>query len=263
MWFIFIAVLIVVAVMLVFLLMAIRLLASQAKQSLDGYFMKNLEVYEELEENLSLRTRELQGQIDGQEKKLDILQKKQARMEEMTSAVRSRKETAGGDGILSMVQAVYRDGDFMEDYSYIRSRMRFSTESIMKNVQGRINFQEDEKTEVCQGILDKFPEDTLYQMITLPAESQKEVLETVLSPMEEAVLEEYLSETDRTEPDMLEFMEYLHTYVRSHGNMIHVRSARPGAVKIVPDANVQVEEDPSIHEGLKIIYKNQLYDYSI
>lgn len=35
MWFIFIAVLIVVAVMLVFLLMAIRLLASQAKQSLD------------------------------------------------------------------------------------------------------------------------------------------------------------------------------------------------------------------------------------
>ena len=169
----------------------------------------------------------------------------------------------GGDGILSMVQAVYRDGDFMEDYSYIRSRMRFSTESIMKNVQGRINFQEDEKTEVCQGILDKFPADTLYQMITLPAESQKEVLETVLSPMEEAVLEEYLSETDRTEPDMLEFMDYLHTYVRSHGNMIHVRSARPGAVKIVPDANVQVEEDPSIHEGLKIIYKNQLYDYSI
>lgn len=73
MWFIFIAVLIVVAVMLVFLLMAIRLLASQAKQSLDGYFMKNLEVYEELEENLSLRTKELQGQIDGQEKKLDIL----------------------------------------------------------------------------------------------------------------------------------------------------------------------------------------------
>lgn len=162
MWFIFIAVLIVVAVMLVFLLMAIRLLASQAKQSLDGYFMKNLEVYEELEENLSLRTKELQGQIDGQEKKLDILQKKQARMEEMTSAVRGRKEMAGGDGILSMVQAVYRDGDFMEDYSYIRSRMRFSTESIMKNVQGRINFQEDEKTEVCQGILDKFPADTLY-----------------------------------------------------------------------------------------------------
>ena len=95
MWFIFIAVLIVVAVMLVFLLMAIRLLASQAKQSLDGYFMKNLEVYEELEENLSLRTKELQGQIDGQEKKLDILQKKQARMEEMTSAVRGRKEMAG------------------------------------------------------------------------------------------------------------------------------------------------------------------------
>jgi hypothetical protein len=263
MWYIFIAVLIVIAVMLVFLLMAIRLLAAQARTSLNAYFMKNLQVYDELEANRSQESQKLQEEIEAAKKHLAMLQKKSERMEQMTMLVKDRKDVAGGDGVLSMGQAVYRDNDFMDDYAYVRSRMQFSPNEIMANVKSRIHFQEDEKVAVYTGIQEKFPPETLYEMVTLPLEEQKELLDTVLSPMEQTVVEEYLEEMDQSELDMLEFMDHIDNYVRSHQNIIHVRRGRMSQVQTEPGSRVLVEQDDSVHEGLKIVYKNQLYDYSI
>lgn len=263
MWYIFIAVLAVIAVMLSFLVMAIRLLAAQARSSLDSYFMKNLKVYEELAENRNRDLQVLEAQIAGEERRLAQLKQQSGRLEEVRSLTGGAKQPGGGSAVLSMVQAVYRDTDFMEDYAYVRQHMRFSTEEILNNVKGRISFEEDERVPVYEEILKKFSGETLYGMITLPEEDQEEILETMLAPSEQNALRDYLREEGGGRLDLLEFMEYLKNYVRSHQNVVHIRRGKLGSFKAAEGSNVVIEEDASIHEGLKIIYKNQLYDYSI
>ena len=51
MWLIFFVVVLVIAFLMVFLLMAIRMLTGQAKLQLNRYFLKNLETYDRLAEN--------------------------------------------------------------------------------------------------------------------------------------------------------------------------------------------------------------------
>lgn len=263
MWYIFFAVLAVIAVMLVFLVMAIRLLSSQARTSLDSYFMKNLKVYEELAENRSRELGALEAKIEEEEKRLRQLQRRSERLEEARSMTGSQKPAAGGSAMLSMVQAVYRDTDFMDEYAYVRRNMKFSSEEILSNVQRRIQFREDELVPVYEGILEKFSDDTLYEMITLSQEDQKEVLETVLAPSEQKAVQDYLELSQAEELDLLEFLDYLKNYVRSHRNLVRIRRGKVGVLKANEGSKVVIEEDDSIHEGLKIIYKNQLYDYSI
>lgn len=263
MWYIFIAVLAVIAVMLVFLMMAIRLLASQARSSLDSYFMKNLKVYEELADNRNREMEALEAKITEAQKHLDQLMKRRERLEEMQKLTGGQKQASGGSAVLSMVQAVYRDTDFMDDYAYVRKNMKFSTEDILNNVQTRIRFQDDERAYVYERILEKFSGDTLYEMITLPEEDQREILETMLAPSEQNAVSDYLEEMGEDHLDLLSFLDHVKNYARSHQNLVRIRKGRTGVLKAKEGGNVVVEEDDSIHEGLKIIYKNQLYDYSI
>lgn len=263
MWYIFIAVLAVIAAMLVFLMMAIRLLSSQARTSLDSYFMKNLKVYEELADNRNRDLAELEAKIAEEEKRLRQLQRRSEQLEEVRNLTGGQTQTAGNSAVLSMVQAVYRDADFMDDYAYVRRNMKFSTEEILNNVQRRIAFREDGKVPVYEEMLKKFSGDTLYEIVTLPEEELREFLETVLAPSEQNALKEYMEESGEEELNLLEFLDYLKNYVRAHQNVVHIRKGRTGVLKTAVGSNVVIEEDDSIHEGLKIIYKTQLYDYSI
>ena len=71
MWLLFIVVVMVISVLMVFLIMAIRMLTGQAKDQLNRYFLKNLETYDRLAENKNAQIDDLQRQVSDLEEKID------------------------------------------------------------------------------------------------------------------------------------------------------------------------------------------------
>lgn len=63
MWLLFIVVVMAISVLMVFLIMAIRMLTGQAKDQLNRYFLKNLETYDRLAENKNAQIDDLQRQV--------------------------------------------------------------------------------------------------------------------------------------------------------------------------------------------------------
>ena len=80
MWLLFIVVVMVISVLMVFLIMAIRMLTGQAKDQLNRYFLKNLETYDRLAENKNAQIDDLQRQVSDLEEKIDSAKERLAAM---------------------------------------------------------------------------------------------------------------------------------------------------------------------------------------
>ena len=116
MWLIFIVVVVVISVLMVFMLTAIRMLTSQAKEQLNHYFLKNLETYDRLAEHKNAEIDALQGEVEELQGRIDNMKARIAAMNEANEN-RTVQQVTFGTTVEAAPSGEYRDAGFFEDYA--------------------------------------------------------------------------------------------------------------------------------------------------
>lgn len=260
MWLIFIVVVLVISVLMVFLLMAIRMLTGQAKVQLNRYFLKNLETYDRLAENKNVQIEKLQVQLAELEKRIESAQ---ARLMAMSNTDSGRKASAApAAGVVEAASAAaYRDSDFLEDYAYVRQHMKLDYKKLVRDILKNLDYEKEPMLLLCEDMLQKIPKDKLYDIIVMQETDQIEYLKELFDDEEDAFLDRYAQETGSF--DLLAFYSYLEDYVRGHENEVYIRTGNPEEMKGLQSEHVHVLLDTDVHEGVRISYKNTVYDFSL
>lgn len=248
MWLLFIVVVMVISVLMVFLIMAIRMLTGQAKDQLNRYFLKNLETYDRLAENKN-------AQIDSAKERLAAMSSAS-----VTSHPVSVQVSSAGVAAVTP-SASYRDPGFLDDYAYVRQHMKMDYHAKVRELLTSLKEEKDPELALCQDMLSKIPTDHLYEIITMQETDQIEYLKELFDDEEDAYLDQYCME--RGTFDLLAFHNDLKAYVREHEHEFYIQAGNPEEYKDLEDAHVHVVYDPGVHEGVRVSYKNTLYDFSI
>ena len=261
MWLLFIVVVMVISVLMVFLIMAIRMLTGQAKDQLNRYFLKNLETYDRLAENKNAQISDLQRQVRDLEEKIDSAKERLAAMSSASAMSHPVAVQASAAGAGVAPTASYRDPGFLDDYAYVRQHMKMDYHAKVRELLDSLKDEKDPELNLCQDMLDKIPTDHLYEIITMQEGDQIEYLKELFDDEEDAYLDQYCME--RGAFDLLAFHNDLKAYVREHGHEFYSQSGNPEEYQDLEAPNVHVVYDPGVHEGVRVSYKNTLYDFSI
>ena len=159
MWLIFFVVVLVIAFLMVFLLMAIRMLTGQAKLQLNRYFLKNLETYDRLAENKNEEIDRLQEEVKTLEERVEAAKARLNAMAEVGGKTSGSSAPSGGGTVVMSepAGASYRDPGFLEDYAYVRRHMKIDSRKTIDEVLKRLNQEEDPELALCQDMLSKLP----------------------------------------------------------------------------------------------------------
>ena len=260
MWLIFIVVVVVISVLMVFMLTAIRMLTSQAKEQLNHYFLKNLETYDRLAEHKNAEIEVLQNEISELQNRIDNMNARIAAMNEANES-RPVQQVQYSGAVETASSGEYRDAGFFEDYAYVRHHMKLDYRAHIQEILKNVKKEEDPEVLLCKSMLDKIPMDYLYEIITMQEIDQVEYLKELFDDEEDADIDTFAEERGRF--DLLEFHSHLTNYVKGHQHKVYIRTGNPEEFADLESAQVCVLYDPDIHEGVRVSYKNTVYDFSI
>jgi hypothetical protein len=274
MWLIFIVAVLVLALLMVFMIVAIRMLAGQAKEQLNRYFLKNLESYDTLAENKSRRISDLQDTLSDLSAQLEAKERRLAQMMESVQVVAgnaasapaaaesaARRPFRRSDFAGNASAAAYRDPNFLEDYAYVRQQMKLDYRSIARELIASFDYTESRESILLKSMLEKLPEERLYDIVTMKDADQIEYLSSLFSAEEQEYLDAYTEETGSY--DLLAFHNYIANYVKDHENRVYLRTGNPEEFADFAGDRVRVVLDTGIHEGMRISYRDTVYDYSL
>lgn len=160
----------------------------------------------------------------------------------------------------SIDRSCYRNADFKEDYKAVKENMDFSKQEIIKDV-----ISSEQKSNSDSAVIElvrDFDFDTIYQLSTLQSDEQREVLKASLTEEQLVVLNDYLSFKSGAF-SCIDFFDYVAQLAKRQDPNFYVKTGWSNdSFEHIGD-NVVTVHDKDITEGLKIVYKDKLYDYSI
>lgn len=160
----------------------------------------------------------------------------------------------------SIDRSCYKNADFKEDYKAVKENMDFSKQDIIRDVIS--GEEESDETSAVVELVRDFDFETIYQLSTLQSDEQKEVLKASLSEGQLDILNEYLS--SKVEAfSCIDFFDYVTQLAKRQDPNFYVKTGWSNDSFEHLGDNVVTVHDRDITEGLKIVHKDKLYDYSI
>jgi hypothetical protein len=251
---IFIAVIIVIILMNGFLFVVFKGIVTNVGKLAQNNAVRQLSVYDEL--------------IEAREKKLEGLQSTIAAQKVQVSpdcATGPSSDNRAPVPSFTMPEGDYIDMGFLPNYRMIRESFGVNCSQLIKTViennaeKGKASY-----LALVLQILDRFPLEQRFSLSTLPEDKQLSILKEVLESQQVILLEEYQAVYDVF--DCLEFFAWLEEEACRYNQHIFVRTCRQDEdfMKVGNmDRRIKIQYDNSICEGVQIIMRNKLYDYSI
>lgn len=208
----------------------------------------------------------------------DLIEKKERELQKLQESLSAEKPQAYPDNVqrpagdvkipinfLTVTEGEYLDMSFLQNYRMIRESFGVNCSQRIKYViEHYAEEKEDAHSVLITRILDRFSLHERYNLSTLDGREQLQILEKALSDQEQAILQEYLKIQEGF--DCLEFFDWLMEEAWRSDPHIFIRTCRQdkdfmniGNI----DSRIRIHYDNSICEGVQIIVKNKLYDYSI
>ena len=252
---IFIGVLLVMAVLNLFMFFVIKRTAVRVDKQVRSYFVKQLEVCDAIyEENKALR----------KENATVFGPNAEALPDDRIYKAESLNFTSGG-GLTESIEhraVTYQNENFLREYKAVKNKMKIDkNRTLMAVIKEESSESEAAPGHLIADLLHSLSFDTLYKVSTLSSQQQEAIMRDVLNEKQLAFLNAYLGEKERF--DVLEFFDFLKELSFSCGGDFYVKT---GDLRENFDGlgqNVVTVHDPSIVEGIKIVYRNRMYDYSM
>lgn len=222
-------------------------------------------------------SRQLARGADAVDKKLEELheletqvRKEKARLEEYRAALEESGRTApgaeaaagaaSGTGSLFYQSGVaYRSAEALEAHRYIKDHMELDYDGL---VQAALKLRRDpgRDWEVCGSILGKIGFEELFRLTTCAKESAAKELEALLTREELETLERLAPESAGLE--LSKRIDRVRQYRMMHDPQVRVRCADKEQDQ-VRHGEVITEYDPRIHEGIRLRVGAGVLDYSL
>lgn len=162
--------------------------------------------------------------------------------------------------------ARYIDNEFFDNHKRVNDMMKgVDKNEIIKEIRERHAYtgnREDYNT-ACR-LLEFLEMDTSYELCTIPPEEQLKTLAEALKDRELEFLGRFLETLGEDEEfDVLNFRTFIREIRTAQDPKMYIRTGDMEEGAQNTDEDLVYQYDANISEGLKIIYQNQSYDFSI
>lgn len=255
-------VLAVMAVMNGAMFYVLRTAAFSAKRQAEACFVRELEDYGSFLEEKQKESKRIEKKKE--ELKEEIREMEGVVMSLKTSPFYAPKEIPRE---LFIPTARYIDNEFFDNHKIVNDMMRhMDYQEIVDDIRQKYVYQGNMRDYMTAcGILSILGMDATYELCTVPPKTQLLALREVLEKNHEAaMLEKYVETLSGEEAfDVLDFRTYLREVRTAQDPTVYVRTGREELTGAEPEEGLVHQHDENISEGLKIIYQNQSYDFSI
>ncbi|MGI6145495.1 MAG: hypothetical protein ACOYED_06980 [Peptococcia bacterium] len=250
---VFLAVIIVMVLMLVFLFVVLKGIVINVGKIAQNNVMRQLSLYDEIIEQREEKLRKLNKAVNrGQLRLVKGRYKKHPEYGKNNSS--SLKQ-------ITISEGNFLDSDFPQKYQIVRSFAYNRKQCIKELIEQEKSEKTETYTSLIKQLLARFSLDEQYNLSTLEEEDQLIILKEVLSA-EEFQLVEKFKELHLTF-DCLEFFNWLEEEAFRFDQSIIVRTAYQDEDYHQLDGRIKTQYDRNLCEGLQVIMGNKLYDFAI
>lgn len=251
----------VMAVMNGALFCVLRTASAAARKQVESCFVRELEKYndfllEKVRESSQVRQRK------------ERLQKEIEELEGVASSLKTSPFYAPclASRELFIPMARYIDDEFFDHHRMVKNLMKsMNWQEIIKKIQSQYVFcgiRED--YDAACGLLEFLNMETLYEFCTLTPAVQLENLQTAVQGTEKGLLDRFLLTVPEGEVfDILRFQTFVREIRTENDPVMYLRTGEEEMEPLESEVEIKHQFDKNISEGLKIIYQNRLYDFSI
>ena len=258
---IFIAVIVVLLVLIYFMTIMLRSVVSESNQKVNSYFLKNLEMYDaRYKEKVSSISK---INVEYEEVSRELRNMKNEMVSYKTSPFYAPRPVPRD---IYIPTARYIDNDFFEEYKIAKDKlMSINKQEVIDNVMEKVPFTGDLKIyDTVQDIMQKLNFDAIYDLCSSAKEDQLQIIKESLNTEEQKLLYQYIENMDDIDEfDVLGFTDFLKHIAWKNDPHVFVSVAENEEDYTNEKRNIVCLVDQNICEGLKIVYQNKVYDYSI
>ena len=254
---------VVLAVMVVMngaLFYVLRITVLSTRRQVEAYFVRELEDYNDYLEEKAEESREIERQKKGLRREIDEMEGVILSLK--TSPFYAPRPIARE---LYIPTARYIDNEFFDNHKRVKDLMRdMDYQEIIDRIQRQFAYRGDlEDYEAACEILEFLSMDMSYELCTLSSLTQLELLEVVMQGRKGELLRRFLAMQPEEEFDVLAFRTYAREVRTAQDPRMYIRTGGEEPEGLESDVELVHQHDENISEGLKIIYQNQSYDFSI
>jgi hypothetical protein len=247
----FIAALIVILGMNIFIFIALNRIVKIVNKATRDYFVVKLQSYDDI---IEAKSQDL-DRINKEIKELEL--KRPTLIDD--SKIRNYNIEAFSYDIKT---PSYKDDKFFENYKKITTQFEVDNKKIVKEFISNIDMDSNIKYyNLINKIKKDFNFDVLYVLATLKKEEQYDVVKKALDKDGVKILEEYMNKNKRF--NALTFNKYIEGLLSDNDPYIYIKVGNEEENYDNLNEYIKTVYDLKISKGLQIIYKNKLYDYSI
>ena len=161
--------------------------------------------------------------------------------------------------------ADYKYTTFKEDYKNLRNEIQkgLNKEDIILGVIDENEGNDKSKfAKAISKISEELDFDTIYELSTIPSSKQIEILNEVFDEKQKEFLVDYINNLDK-EFGITDFYNYVQDQAKLLDENYYVKTGWDEDNFDDLDKKVVTVHDEEITEGIKVVHKNKLYDYSI
>ena len=157
---------------------------------------------------------------------------------------------------------VYKSKEFKNDYKNLKEEMSFNKDEVISNVVSTSSDDTSSYGKTAINLKESFSFDTIYKLSTLNSLQQEEVLRECFDDEEKLLLDKYLS-INNIKFSAIDFFDYIGQIAKAEDPNFYVKTGWKNDDFNNIDKKVVTVHDDDITEGVKIVHKNKLYDYSV
>lgn len=200
--------------------------------------------------------------IDEKEKKLSELE------EELAKRKNGLKENKLSEGKVTydfdnsiidlLTETEYLDKNIFALNKKIEEKFIINYEDLIKDFL--TNIKSDNRYEFCVNLRNKFTPDEIYKIEILLPDDREDYLKKFLTSEEHKVYEIFLSSNKF---NMEDFIDYLNRLIELNDPTITILVPNKNVNYDYIDKRIKTKVSDSIYKGIKILYRNKIYDFSL
>ena len=239
-------------VVIILLVIAMSLVLKNAVKTIDdkskSYFVDKLKEYDYL--------------IDEKEKRLSQLE---SELEKRKNGLKDNEQNTSRSNydfdssiIDLLTETSYLDKNIFEINKKIEEKFIINYEDLIKDFLS--NIKGDNKYDFCQNLRNKFNPEEIYKIEIMLDEEREEYLKAFLSGEEYKVYEIFISSNKF---NMEDFVDYLNRLIELNDPTVTVLVPSKNINFDHIDNKVKTKVSDNIYRGIKILYRNKVYDFSL
>lgn len=156
----------------------------------------------------------------------------------------------------------YKNQEFREDYLAVQRMEALDAEAALQSVMNIQTRDTSGTGAVFSGLLELLDYDTAFRLSSRGAEEQEAILREAFNPQQERVLDAYMNSVSAPF-SVIDFYGYLEEKAQQYDENFYIHRAEGVREPVAYRDNVKTVNDETVTAGVKIVYQNKLYDYSI